>query len=83
MHIVNLWLCFTGFLKSCKVISHRTFGKKRHCGNRGIAGGEGGRVRRGIKGPLGRGGVQEKGERKRKNESRIFINLIPGLSVIL
>lgn len=41
-------------------------------------GGGGGRVRRGIKGLLGRGGVQEKGERKRKNESRIFINLIPG-----
>lgn len=57
-------------------------GKKRHCGNRGIAGGEAGRVRRGIKGPLGRVGVQ-KGERKRKNESRIFINFIPGLSVIL
>ena len=78
MHIVNLWICFIGFLKSCKVISHRTFGKNRHCDNRGIAGGGGGRVRRGITGLQGRGGVQEKGERKRKNESRIFINLIPG-----
>ena len=31
-----------------------------------------------YKGAVGERGVQEKGERKRKNESRIFINLIPG-----
>ena len=46
--------------------------QQRDCGRWGWEG------ERGIKGLLGRGGVQEKGERKRQNESRIFINLIPG-----
>lgn len=36
VHIVNLWICFTGFLKSCKVISHRTFGKNRHVATEGL-----------------------------------------------